>query len=124
MCSPKYAGGLGFRDIELFNLALLARQVWRLLQNPDSLSARILKAVYFPTSDLIEAPCGNHPSKIWRALVEGRDAMMQGLIRRIGTGETTHAWNQNWIPRDHMLRPIACKKENPRAGKGKRFYYR
>jgi hypothetical protein len=46
-------------------------------------------------------------------LVEGRDAMKQGLIRRIGTGEGTHAWNQNWLPRDHMLRPLACLQVDP-----------
>jgi hypothetical protein len=113
MCTPKFAGGLGFRDIELFNLAMLAKQAWRILQNPDTLSSRVLKAVYFPETNFLEATLGSSPSQIWRAIVEGRDVMAQGLIRRIGTGETTNAWNHNWLPRDFMLRPLACLKDDP-----------
>jgi hypothetical protein len=113
MCSPKYLGGMGFRDIELFNLAMLARQAWRILQNPEELSSRILKAVYFPNSDFLEAPLGSSTSQVWRAIVEGRDVMKQGLIRRIGTGENTNAWNHNWLPRDFMLRPLASLKQDP-----------
>jgi hypothetical protein len=85
MTMPKYAGGLGFRDIELFNLALLARQAWHLLQNPETLSAQILKAVYYPSTDLLNAMLGAHPSQIWSSILEGRDIMHQGLVRRIGT---------------------------------------
>jgi hypothetical protein len=81
MTKPKYMGGLGFRDTELFNLALLARQAWRILQSPNTLSARILNVVYYPSKDFLEANMGSHPSQICRALVEGRDALSLGLIR-------------------------------------------
>jgi hypothetical protein len=101
-------GGLGFRDFELFNLALLARQAWRILQQPTELSARILKAVYFPNSDFLDAQLGDSPSRIWRAIQDGKDVLKQGLIRRIGNGEDTMIWNTNWIPRNGFLRPVTC----------------
>ena len=37
MCMPKDSGGLGFRDLRSFNLALLTKQGWRLQTNSSSL---------------------------------------------------------------------------------------
>lgn len=47
VCTPKKEGGLGFRDLQAFNQALLSKQVWRILQNPNCLMARILQTLYF-----------------------------------------------------------------------------
>ena len=52
---PKGKGGMGFRDLQSFNLAMLAKQVWRLLTNPDSLCARVLRARYYPNGELLKA---------------------------------------------------------------------
>lgn len=110
---PKHLKGLGFRDMEIFNLALLARQSWRILQDPSSLSTRLLKVVYYPQSSILEAELGNHPSQIWRAIIDGRDILKQGLIRRIGNGATTDSWETNWIPRTGPMRPITSLVANP-----------
>ncbi|GMJ09031.1 hypothetical protein HRI_004572300 [Hibiscus trionum] len=37
LCSLKEDGGMGFTDLSKFNIAMLAKQGWCLLQNPHSL---------------------------------------------------------------------------------------
>jgi hypothetical protein len=54
MTKSKKEGGLGFRDLYGFNLAMLARQAWRMLTNPESLCAKVLKAKYFPNRSILE----------------------------------------------------------------------
>jgi hypothetical protein len=53
MTKLKSQGGIGFRDLRLFNQALLAKQAWRLIESPDSLCARLLKSKYYPNGELI-----------------------------------------------------------------------
>lgn len=113
MIRPKNLGGLGFRDLEIFNLALLSRQAWKCLDEPNSLSARILKAAYYPGCSVLEADLGVHPSQIWRAILDGRDIIKQGIIRRIGDGRTPIIWQHNWLPRAGLMRPISSLVHDP-----------
>jgi hypothetical protein len=52
---PKSYGGMGFRDIKKFNLAMLGKQGWHLMTNPTSLCARVLKGKYYPNEDFMIA---------------------------------------------------------------------
>ncbi|KAH1080289.1 hypothetical protein J1N35_020050 [Gossypium stocksii] len=40
MCVPKAKGGIRFKELSLFNVALLAKQGWKLILQPDCLFAR------------------------------------------------------------------------------------
>lgn len=103
MCLSKQNGGLGFRDIEVFNHALLAKQAWRVLQDPHSLLSQFLKSQYFPHSDLLSTDLTPRPSFAWRRLLFGRQLLVKGLFQMVGNGESTRVWTDQWI-RDGIMR--------------------
>lgn len=95
---PLGEGGLGFRNFRDFNLALLAKQVWRLLTKPNSLLARVLKGRYYRHTNPLTKVKANNPSFGWKSLMAAKHVLQDGLQRTIGTGTETRVWEDVWIP--------------------------
>ncbi|KAL9661127.1 hypothetical protein QQ045_025947 [Rhodiola kirilowii] len=51
LCKAKEVGGMNFRDLAMFNDALLAKKIWRILINPSAMVSKVLKARYFKGGD-------------------------------------------------------------------------
>lgn len=71
LSKPKSVGGLGFRDIQLFNQALLAKQAWKILTKPESLLARILLGKYCHKQHFLEIQTPTVCSHGWRSILHG-----------------------------------------------------
>jgi hypothetical protein len=111
MCVPKRQGGMGFRDLHCFNLALLAKQSWRLISEPDSLCAKILKAKYFPSCDLLSCQLKKGSSFTWQSIWAGLQTFKRGHIWRVGDGTSINIWSDPWIP-SSPSRKVATRRGN------------
>ncbi|XP_074278676.1 uncharacterized protein LOC141602272 [Silene latifolia] len=98
LCRSKARGGLGFRDFENFNRALLAKQAWRLGCEDGSLMGRVLKGKYFPTCSFMDAEIGINPSYTWRSILGAKEVMGLGIRRRVGSGMDVRVWTDPWVP--------------------------
>lgn len=112
MCLPKCKGGMGFRDLQSFNLAMLAKQVWRLLCEPESLCAKVLRARYYPDGKLLQATNRNGSSYTWQSIIAGLKCFKLGYIWRVGDGTQIDIWNDNWIPGSHNLKIQTMRGNN------------
>ncbi|KAL6213793.1 hypothetical protein ACLB2K_013233 [Fragaria x ananassa] len=105
LCVPKQEGGLGFKDMHHYNVALLAKQCWCILSQPESLWVKVLKARYFPECDFLHANKGYRASWGWSSILQARDLIMEGSGWQIANGLKVNIWKENWLhPPD--VRPI------------------
>jgi ribonuclease HI len=101
-------GGLGFRDLEAFNKAVLAKQCWRVFKSPDSLAARLLKGCYFPTVGFLDAKSKNSDSFVWKSLNWGKELLVSGLRWRVGCGRDVRIYSDKWVPRPLSFRILSA----------------
>ncbi|KAL9858810.1 hypothetical protein AtNW77_Chr1g0040581 [Arabidopsis thaliana] len=94
---PKSHGGIGFKNLQCFNQALLAKQAWRLLEDPESVFCKVFKSRYFSNTKFLNATKGTRPSYAWRRILFGRDLLKEGLQTVVGNGENKNVWIDKWI---------------------------
>nr|XP_027062915.1 uncharacterized protein LOC113689326 [Coffea arabica] len=91
MAAKRSKGGLGFKDLQLFNKALLAKQVWKLITQPNLLVSKVLKEKYYPKLSVFNSKVPQNASWIWRSLSGGCQLkLVSELIRN-------NRWNRALI---------------------------
>lgn len=98
MFKRKTQGGLGFRKLHEFNIALLEKQAWRFVLNPDCLVSKIFKARYFPNGSFLNTIIGSNRSYAWQSILEAQVILKKGAVRRVCFGETISIENDSWLP--------------------------
>ncbi|XP_056854991.1 uncharacterized mitochondrial protein AtMg00310-like [Raphanus sativus] len=93
----KKEGSLGFRDMQAFNKALLAKQAWRLITHPSSLLARVYKAKYFRNTDFLEARSYQSSSLAWRSIIQTQPLVRKGMHWALGNGAHIRVWKDSWL---------------------------
>ncbi|KAK8555310.1 hypothetical protein V6N12_009458 [Hibiscus sabdariffa] len=87
---------MGFKDLYLFNIALLGKQLWRLFPAPDSLLYRILRAKYFPDGDLLHSSAPARASYAWKGFHQALSRLGDGFFWTLGIDSNVRLFCDRW----------------------------
>jgi hypothetical protein len=78
-------------------MALLAKQVWRIMQTTGSLVAQVLKKKYFSNESFLMSWLGSNPLYVWRSIWEAKNLVQAGMLWRVGDENSINIWGDKWI---------------------------
>lgn len=101
----KDSSGLGFCDLQGFNLTMLGKLSWKFISNPNSLLSHLLKAKYFLDEDFLNVGLGHYSNYIWRSIWCSRALLAYRILWKIGDSSRINVWRDPWLrdPENHFI---------------------
>ncbi|KAJ9561753.1 hypothetical protein OSB04_006913 [Centaurea solstitialis] len=96
LCKPKEAGGLGFRKLTTWNRALIAKQLWDIVANRNTLWVMWIKRNILRDSHFWTARKRSYWSWTFAKMMNLRTEIRRFVSVRIGNGLNTNAWEDKW----------------------------
>lgn len=103
VCLPRSEGGLGFRDIGLWNKCLCLKLIWNLFAKTDSLWAQWLHQYRLRDDNFWNVDESTATSSTWRSLLSLRDLAARFLRPKLGNGQLLSFWHDRWTPLGRLI---------------------
>lgn len=99
--------------MNIFNNALLTKQMWRLITNKDTLIHKCLKAKYFPKTSILKYKRKLMDICVCKNIHQTKDKILKGCCWRVGNGKDINAWKDSCLPYRIWFKVLSWKS-NPR----------
>ncbi|KAH9725573.1 putative ribonuclease H protein [Citrus sinensis] len=110
ICLPKSSGGLGFKNLEVMNHALLMKISWGIISNSDKLWVRVLCSKYgLDPCNLPSSLPDKQGSRIWSAIRKTWNATMHGARWAVCDGARIRFWLDCWVTKYEPLIHLALQ---------------
>ncbi|GJU68574.1 RNA-directed DNA polymerase, eukaryota, reverse transcriptase zinc-binding domain protein [Tanacetum coccineum] len=96
VCTPKNKGGLGIKSLGPWNEALLCKHLWNVSSKKDSLWVKWINIVKLKGKNIWEVDSEENDSGTWKALLNLRSKIRNNILKKLGNGEDTNVWFDNW----------------------------
>nr|KAJ0184832.1 hypothetical protein LSAT_V11C900454780 [Lactuca sativa] len=103
ICKPKSYGGLGLKNLNDWNIALLSSRIWKLISGQNSLWVKWVNCYLLEGRSFWDVGPKDKMSWSWRNLLKIRPSLRDFFYSRIGNGKGTSMWYDNW----HQLGPLS-----------------
>ncbi|XP_074314632.1 uncharacterized protein LOC141649858 [Silene latifolia] len=103
MSLPKSAGGLGMRNIECLNQALLAKHAWRIVSGQDSLFCKVFRARLFGRKGMnpeLDYKRSGNVSWGMRSIRVGMELIKRNVAWKPGIYSRLNVWSTCWVNGD------------------------
>ncbi|MFS7905001.1 putative RNA-directed DNA polymerase [Helianthus anomalus] len=96
VCLPRCEGGLGIRQIDDMNNALMVSHIWSLLIHRESLWVKWIHPYRIRDKSFWVIPIKNNITWSWRKILQLRSNVRDYIWTKVGDGADTNVWFDKW----------------------------
>lgn len=104
VCLPKQEGGLGLRDLTIWNTSLCLNLIWLLHTENESLWAMWTKTNRIGDKNFLSIDESKQTSWIWKSILKLRPIAENFLKCEVGNGDKASFWFYDWSPMGRLFK--------------------
>lgn len=96
VCKPKAKGGLGLKDLSVWNKAMLTKYIWYIADGKDTLWVKWINTYKLKGRSIWVINEEANDSWGWRNMLRLRQEIRVRLVKVLGDGDNTSVWFDSW----------------------------